>query len=239
MVSDAGPTTDVDVGPQACSGFDGRWAVRLVQKGTIAPLGPPAWSITVSDLFLADGQNGAFALRFCDQQTVIDTGTSTTDLGRTEVPPALQAALFGSPVSVTFPGDAVWLWGLKDLTNPKTDPLPTKDDFTGDARVWDQDNDGKPGVGLKLLAPMGDAAMVRRAVWAFAPAKLTLDNRYITGTLTSQISESRLTATNPLLLTVAPITPKSAVYQLRCVGTQYSCASLAAEHPRVFQAAPP
>ena len=238
-IPDAGPTTDVDLGTPDCSGFDGRWAVRLVQKGTIAPLGPPPWSMTVTDLFLAESTNQAFTLRFCDQQVAIDTGSGQTDLGRSEVPGPLRDALARAPLTVTFPSDAVWLWGIRNLANPKTDALPTKDNFTGDARVWDEDGDGKPGVSLKILAPAGEASMVRRAAWSFAAPKLTFDNQWITGALSSQISESRLEATNALLLTVAPITPKSAVYQLRCVGPTFGCASLAAEHPRVFQAAPP
>lgn len=246
VVPDAGTGAEIDVGDPQCSGFDGRWAVRLVQKGTISPVGE-AWGMGVTDLFLAESADQAFTLRFCDQQVAITTSGGATDLGRSKVPEALQAALARSPVTLALPGDGtfvakdlVWLWGLKGLASPLTDALPNKDNHVGDARVWDQDEDGKPGTTLKILAPAGDRSMVRRAVWAFAPGKLTFDNQWITGALTSSITENGLDATNPLLLTVAPITPKTegTVYQLRCVGSTYTCAALSVDHPQLFKDAP-
>ena len=82
--------------------------------------------------------------------------------------------------------------------------------------------------------------MVRRAVWSFAPGKLTFDNQWITGSLSSAITERGLDATNSALLTAAPITPtaEGTVYQLRCVGSTYSCASLSADHALLFKDAP-
>jgi hypothetical protein len=246
VIADAGSGPELDLGTPKCSGFDGRWAVRLVQQGTIAPIGE-AWGMTVTDLFLADSTAQSFSLRFCDQQVAITTSGGATDLGRSKVSDVLQATLARNPVTLTLPGDGtfsaselVWLWGLKGVANPLTDILPNKDNFAGDVRVWDQDDDGKPGVTLGILAPAGDRYMVRRAVWTFGPGKLTFDNQWISGPLTSAITESGLDATNALLLTAAPITPKAAgtVYQLRCVGPTYSCASLAADQLRLFKEAP-
>src|SRR5208337_888300 len=38
----------------ACLGLlSGQWAVRLVEFDNISPLGPPAWDLTITDLFLA------------------------------------------------------------------------------------------------------------------------------------------------------------------------------------------
>ena len=148
---------------------------------------------------------------------------------------------------LALPGDGsfradglVWLWGLKGLANPLLDTLPNKDNYLGDVRVWDQDDDGKPGVSLAILAPAGDRYMVRRAVWSFAPGKLTFDNQWITGDLTSAITESGLDSTNALLLTAAPITakPTGTVYQFRCVGPTYTCGALSTEHAQVFKDAP-
>ncbi len=244
VVPDAGNHPTIDIGTPQCSGFDGTWAVRLVQKGTIAPLGE-AWGIGVTDLFLADSKAQSLSLRFCDQQVEITTSGGATDLGRSKVPEALQLALARTPVTLALPGDGtfradglVWLWGIRSAS--ATDALPNKDNHTSDARMWDQDNDGKPGVTLKILAPTGDRYMVRRAVWSFAPGNLTFDNQWITGSLTSAITESGLDATNALLLTPAPITAKPAGtgYQLRCVGSTYTCASLAVDYPRLFKDAP-
>ena len=246
VVPDAGPAGAVDLGTPQCSGFDGKWAVRLVQKGTISPLGE-AWGMVVTDLFLADSSAQTFSLKFCDQQTAITTSGGSTDLGRSKVSPLLQATLAKNPITLALPGDGtfkvdslVWLWGLKNVVHPLTDVLPNKDDYPTDVRVWDQDDDGKPGVTLQILAPAGDRYMVRRAVWSFAPGKLTFDNQWITGMLSSTITESGLDSTNALLLTAAPISPKTegTVYQLRCVGSTYTCASLSAEHPQVFKDAP-
>lgn len=244
-VVDAG-SGPIEIGAPKCSGFDGRWAVRLVQQGSIAPLGEP-WGMGVTDLFLADSSGQSFSLQFCDQQVVITTSGGATDLGRSKVPAALQAALARNPVTLALPGDGtfsanglVWLWGLRGLANPLTELLPNKDDYLGDTRVWDQDEDGKPGVTLGILAPAGDRYMVRRAVWSFAPGKLTFDNQWIAGALTAAITEGGLDATNALLLTPAPITPKAAgsVYQLRCVGATYTCAALSVDHPQLFKDAP-
>jgi hypothetical protein len=246
VIPDAGSTAVIDLGTPKCSGFDGTWAVRLVQKGNISPIGE-AWGMVVTDLFLADSAGQTFSLRFCDQQVAITTTTAATDLGRSKVSAELQATLARSPVVLALPGDGtfratdlVWLWGLTGLASPLTDALPNKDNYAGDARVWDQDSDGKPGVTLGILAPAGDRYMVRRAVWSFAPGKLTFDNLWITGALSAAITESGLDATNALLLTPAPITPKAegSVYQLRCVGSTYSCGALAVDHPQLFKDAP-
>lgn len=243
---DAGSTGPIDIGTPMCSGYSGTWAVRLLQNSTIAPLGDP-WKMTLSDLFIADGTSGSMDLRFCNQDVSIIASGQATDLGRTKVPDALKSALYSAPLSIPLPADGtfhaeelVWLWGIKNLTDPKTDPLPTKDDYLGDPRVFDQDNDTNPGVTMNILVPLGDRYMVRRAVFTFGAGKLTLDNQWLTGALTSTINESALGASNMLLLTPAPITVKTegTVYQFRCVGRTYTCASLANDHQVLFRNAP-
>jgi hypothetical protein len=238
----------IDLGTPQCRGLGGDWALMLVEPGTISPLGEP-WKITVTDLFLAKSEAGAIAveLTFCDQVTRIVTSGGQTDLGRSKVPDALRAALASTKVVLPLPGDGtfqatdqVWLWGLRGLANPATDALPTKDDFATDPRLWDQDGDGNPGVTMNILAPAGDRYMVRRARWNFAQARLTLDNAWLTGTLTATIEENALGASTSVLLTSAPITPKAegALYQLRCVGSTYTCPSLAQDYVELFKDAP-
>jgi hypothetical protein len=245
---DAG-TTPVDVGTPRCSGLDGTWAVRLVQEATISPLGTP-WKMTIIDLFLAQKSSAGteMELRFCNQDVTIVASGQPSNLGKTEVPAALKAALYAAPVKVPLPGDGTfhagdlaWLWGLEGLANPLTDPLPTKDDYLGNPHVVDQDDDMQPGVTMHVLSPPGDRFMVRRAVLSFAQGRLSLDNLWLTGVLTSRIDESALGATNNLLLTPAPITVNAAgtKYQFRCVGQTYTCASLERDHRAVFRDAPP
>lgn len=246
--NDGGTTGPVDIGTPMCSGYGGTWAVRLVQNATISPLGEP-WKMTLIDLFLAEkNQAGdAMELRFCNQDVSIIASGQATDLGRTQVPDALKAALFQAPLRVPLPtdgtfqaSDLVWLWGLKNLAAPATEALPTKDNYLGDARVFDQDGDTQAGVTMKILSPPGGRYMVRRAVLSLAPGQLTLDNQWITGVLTSRIDESALGASNALLLTPAPITVKTegTLYQFRCVGQTYECASLTRDHAAVFRDAP-
>jgi hypothetical protein len=243
---DAGPITVIDIGTPKCSGFEGRWAMRLVQNGTISPVGEE-WKIQVNDLFLADSDGLSFSLRFCDQQSQITTPSGATDLGRTKASDVMKTAIAKTPIQIPLPSNGtfgatniVWTWGLRGLTAPLTEVLPTKDNYTTDARVWDQDEDGKPGVTLQVVAPAGDRYMVRRSVWNFATGKLTFDNQWISGTLDSVISENGLGATNMLLLTPAPITPKAegTRYEIRCVGETYTCASLSKDSVQLFRDAP-
>lgn len=246
--SDTGSHGPIDLGAPACRGLAGNWAVMLVEPGTISPVGEP-WKLTVTNLFLARTEVGAAStqLTFCDQVTRIVTSGGQTDLGRSKVPEALRAALAKAPLVLPLPGDGtfaatdqVWLWGLTGLAHALTDPLPTQADFAADARVWDQDGDGNPGVTLNILAPAGDRYMVRRARWSFAPARLTLDNAWLTGALTASIEESALGASTPVLLTPAPITPRAdgALYAFRCVGATYTCPALAQDYAGLFQDAP-
>lgn len=241
----AGP---VDVGTPMCSGLDGNWAVRLVQVGTITPLVDP-WKITLVDLFLAQKSSAGteMELRFCNQDVSIVASGMSSNLGKTEVPAALKTALYAAPLRVPLPGDGTfqaselaWLWGLEGLANPLTDPLPTKDNYMGDPHVIDQDGDSQPGVTMHILSPSGDRSMVRRAALSFAKGNLSLNNLWLTGVLTSRIDESALAATSSLLLTPAPITINAAdtVYQFRCVGQTYTCASLERDHRAVFKDAP-
>lgn len=245
MDAGSGP---IDLGTPMCSGLDGTWAVRLVQDASISPLGTP-WKMTLIDLFLAQKSSAGteMELRFCNQDVSIVASGQATNLGKTEVPAALKTALYATPLKVPLPGDGTfqagelaWLWGLENLANPLTDPLPTKDNYMGDARVIDQDGDSQPGVTMHILSPMGDRYMVRRAALTFAKGNLSLNNLWLTGVLTSRIDESALGATNNLLLTPAPITVNAdgTVYQFRCVGQTYTCASLEKDHAAVFKDAP-
>lgn len=245
---DAGTGGPVDIGTPMCSGYGGKWAVRLYQDASISPLGTP-WKMTLIDLFLAEkSAAGTMDLRFCNQDVTITPGPGQmTNLGKAQVPAGLKAALFQAPLSVPMPSDGTfhaaelpWLWALQNLADPLNDPLPNKDNYQGDPRVFDLDGDTHPGATMNILSPAGDRYMVRRAVFSFESGKLTLDNQWLTGVLRSRIDESALGATNQLLLTPAPITVNAAgtLYQFRCVGQTYTCEALARDHQAVFKDAP-
>ena len=48
MPMDAGGAGPIDIGTPKCSGFAGTWAVRLVQNGTITPIGE-TWKIVLEN----------------------------------------------------------------------------------------------------------------------------------------------------------------------------------------------
>ncbi len=240
----------IDLGNPQCSGITGRWAVRLVQQGTVNPTGVAVWNTTTIDLFLGTIGAGAASLDlgFCDEVTALTTTDGKpVSTGASELTDATRAALASAPVIIGLPGDAtfashdqVWLWGLRNMTDPLHDALPTKDDYTTDPHVWDQDGDGKPGVTIHVLSPAGYRYMVKRAVWTFGAGALSADGAWITGPLTDTIEESALGADPALLATAAPITPVAAgtVYQMRCVGETYTCAALRNDQTQLFSEAP-
>lgn len=242
---------DVDLGDVAGEGLGGRWAMRMTLAGTISPLAP-VWDISVTNLFIVDVPDAvdrvapiAARLTFCDQITLLDTGNGARPSA--EVPLVLRDALASSPLALPLnpegiaPGDVVWAWGVQDLDDPKTSPLPGDAE---DARVWDEDGDGEPGVTLEILHPLaGQRQMIRRAIWTLAAGVLSDDVQTIRGTLGFQIDEVALSASLASLMTVAPISPGEGPhpYVLRRVGAAgddgaYDCERLRADQLGLFEA---
>jgi hypothetical protein len=251
---DAGEVdTVIDVGTPACSGLDGKWAVRLVEHGSMMN---DSWDVNLYDLFMAklNAEKTAMELAFCDQQVkIVDGFGQPLPYGDATLPEALKTALNQKPPALTLPGDGsvqasdvVWLWGLKDMADPLHDALPTKDDYATNPYQWDQDGDGKPGVTLQIKNPAGDRHMARRAVWTFRQGRPSTDNLWLVGALVHSVEQSALSASaanktlEQMLMTPAPITSKTdgSVYQMRCVGETYDCAKLAVDHPALFKKAP-
>ncbi|MGI5861944.1 MAG: hypothetical protein ACOX6T_07775 [Myxococcales bacterium] len=242
---------DIDVGAASCMGLlQGRWAARLVQRGTIAPLGED-WDFNLTDLFIAElsEDKSALELRFCEQVTSIITGSGAIELGETRVPAKLKEVLNDKPVRLPLVDGSlkaekiVWLWGLGALADPLNDPLPTKPKNPGDpldARVRDEDGDGKPGVTMDIVSPEGERYMVRRAIWTLGESRLSDDHLWIQGDLEFTIDQEALGASNPLLEAVAPITAGDDCnkYEMRCIGPTYGCEELAADYLDLFAKAP-
>ncbi|MGC4117299.1 MAG: hypothetical protein QM765_22610 [Myxococcales bacterium] len=222
----------------------GRWAVRMVQFGSMSPAGSP-WRITLTDHFLAkasaDGK--ALELTFCTQtSSLTKSDGSPVALGITSMPDKTRKAIGSHTLTLPLAdgslasGDVAWLWGVKDLANPLTDPLPTD---KADAKVWDEDEDGNPGVTVDVVNPTGQRFMARRSKWAFGQTAVT--EQWATGTLTFAVTENALDATNSLLKTVAPISVRSECtsrYQMRCVDAAYTCEQLVANAKALWRDAP-
>jgi hypothetical protein len=230
-----------------CLGLlNGQWAVRLVQFANISPIGPPAWNLTITDLFLAQlgSDQSSLQLTFCgEENSLTDSNGDPQTLGQNTVPQATVNAIAAVPLVVPLPGNGtlvssqvVWLWGLQDLANPATDPLPTEADA---GTVWDQDMDGNPGVTVDVVSPQGEIYLVKRALFDFELGNVSQD--WLTGPLQFTLDQNTLGASISILDTTVPITPRSgctSVYQFRCIDSAFTCASLAQGYQSLFVNAP-
>ncbi len=236
-------------------GLVGRWAVRMVLHGTMAPLGSP-WDITLNNLFIADISEDETEMTwtFCNQVVNIDAGdggSGSTPLGTNEIPVALRDALANAPITFILPGDGTmpdqqmgWTWGLKDMDDIINDPLPS-DDPNG-PKIWDQDEDGHTGATVHVLNPEGDRYMIRRAVWDIAEAQLSDDETWITSTVVFQIDEHAFEGTTFGLDQVAPITATEVthpIHYLRVPGEEagenaFTCETLRNDYQGLFLNAP-
>jgi hypothetical protein len=242
--SDAGPTAQPS---QTCLGLiSGQWAVRLVQFDNISPLGPPAWNLTITDLFLAQlsSDKTSLDLTFCGEESQLtDSYGDPQTIGQNIVPDAAVGAIAATPLPVPLPGngtlvssDVVWLWGVHDLASPLTTPLPTTADA---ATVFDQDEDGHPGVTVDVVSPQGEIYLVKRAIFDFMQG--TIADGWITGPLGATLQQNILGASTSVLEVSAPITARtdcSSVYQLSCVAPGFTCASLLESYQTMFVGAP-
>lgn len=225
-------------------GGAGRWAVRMVQFGSMSPAGTP-WRITLTDHFLgkasADGK--ALELSFCAQTSSLTKNDgSPVALGVTSMPDKTRKAIGSHALPLPLAdgglgsGDLAWLWGVKGLADPLTDALPTD---KADSHVWDEDEDGNPGVTVDVINPNGSRYMARRSRWSFGETALTKE--WATGTLTFAVTENALDATNSLLKTVAPISVRSecaSLYQMRCVEASTTCEQVMASARSLWRDAP-
>jgi hypothetical protein len=229
----------------SCVGLtSGQWAVRLVQFENIATLGD---NLTLTDLFLAKTSSDATSLEltFCGEESSLTSASAglPETLGENSIPPPLVNAVAATPLAVPLPGNGeirasgvVWLWGLQNLANPATDPLPTSADA---GTVWDEDMDGNPGVTVDVVSPPGELYLVKRVVFDFAQS--TSAGGWLTGSLEATSAQETLGASSPLLDTNVAITPRSgctSLYQVRCVDPGFTCASLVQGYQTLFVGAP-
>jgi len=249
---DGGENCNIDFTADGGASLAGHWAMRLVQEGTIEPLPGTVWNLTVNDFFIADinAAQNQVVMTFANQYPKADP-----DNIQTSIPTKLQQALDENGVLPKIPltvaghftaTNIFWLWGLhvELMPNPLTDALPTKSDLS-DPRIWDQDNNSKPGVSVycKVFSPLkvqGYRYMCRRSIWQFSDGVFTTDNQWYTGGLQFVINESSLGATQALLETIAPITakPTGSFYQLRRLRSDLDANWLSSCWQTVFNNAP-
>ncbi len=237
---------DVRVTTTPAQSIAGRWAVEVNQHGTIAPTGE-TWQLYLTGLYLAnippDGSGVYFT--FCDQLMHVTTPPFGPDKKQNPMRPqshigqGLKDAMvstwvpFSKPSLNSLPAiNVLWLWGLRNMKDPWHDPLPDK----GDSRIWDQDGDGHPGVTIVVTKPLtGDRYMIRRGIWKLAKGTPDKDFLWITGTLKFQIDQKAIGASDQLLMTVAPVTPKNDnTYLMRRVPGNFTCQDLLTHKDSVF-----
>ncbi len=110
-------------------------------------------------------------------------------------PFVFESTLFGSYIGADYSTqERAVLWGI-EMDNPRRDPLPSDLDAT-DPRVVDADNDGNPGVTLKVGGGACDLYTVQRDIKSYF-GTLQADGS-IRGYINSVVEQRALGATNPI-----------------------------------------
>ncbi len=237
----------VDLGEISGEGAAGTWLMRMELTGGMKVFADPS-DMVLTNLFLVDvpEDGGTASLSFCDQISAVDIPGG---MGETEQPAATRAGIGAIPVELSLDEggaptaqEVAWTWGIQDMEDPFTDALP---ESAEDPRVWDQDEDGHPGVTVHVVAPEGDRYMVRRAIWSLGAGTPSEDGLWISGGLTFVIHEGAIGASSPILESVAPIIPSDEgnTWHWRKVAgagedSGWDCARLIDEHAGVFKDAP-
>ena len=228
------PGTDIQL-----NNLWGYYVVKMSLPATMdlfPGIGEP-YPLLLTNLFVAFWSDDGLDWSYCQQFANLDAG----GLGETEMLPETNAALGQVPIYLeTAEGIGIeqqtlaWTWGIQGMDDPVKDPLPTSGD---DPLVWDQDDDGNPGVTIKVLQPAGFRYMVRRAVWHLEPAAITEDGDRLEGKVKFQVHEGAVGYDGPSSLkTIIPVVsdPSGGSYTMVRTNEYYSCEQLLAEYPGIF-----
>ena len=237
----------VDIGEVTGEGTGGTWLMRMQLTAGMKVFADPS-DMVLTNLFLVTiPEDGVVAaLTFCDQLTEVNLPEG---MGETEQPAATRAAIGAIPIEVDLDAEGVpeaqeiaWTWGIKDMEDPFEDKIPEGPD---DPQVWDQDDDGHPGVTVHVFSPEGDRYMVRRAIWSFDAGAMSEDESWLYGAMTFTIDEGAVGASSAILETVSEIVPSAEnnIWHMRKVAgigedLEWDCARLIDEYEGVFKDAP-
>jgi len=238
-ITDA-PTPDAELGDTRPADLSGFWVMRMTLESKMDILG--GCEQTITNLFLVEipEDQSTAVLTYCHQHVFLDA----FGLGETKMPEKTDEALAKVPIVLELaegggiaPQNVAWTWGIKGMEDPLKDEVPTNVD---DPRLWDQDEDGFPGVTVTVIEPDGDRYMVRRAVWSLEESSTSTDRNWLTGKLAFTIDHVAIEATAPILLTLAEIydaveRPNS--YVLKRAGS-ITCKQLVEDQEQVFAQAP-
>lgn len=252
IVDQAGDVTGDEPGVGDIEGeiapiMTGTWAFVAEQHGLLFDL----YRMTINDLFIASVTGNQISLSFCKQDVTFqdDPGVGNSYLDEKTVASLGETSII-IPLSnkgTIEETTVIWTWGI----NPeyKNCPLPASAD---EKAVWDQDEDGKPGVTVHVEDPKGDRYMVRRVEWRLETGEQVGDIQMesLDGTLQFEpvdctdpcktkclVEQVALGATNSLLMTAAPIcvdqdTPS--YWRMRKLSESYDCKKLKEEWKTLF-----
>jgi|GEM_PF-2416852 len=215
----------------------GTYAMLVVQNAKLetALACPPdnRCDLEIRDFLLArvPAERQAIYMEFCDQKTTVTGGKLnpesriTQGLREAHIFVVKEFGKVADKDRIPLLDGIVWLWGVKDLVDIAKDPLP---DEPSDEHVFDQDNDGKPGVTVEVTEPLeGERYMVRRAIWNLGEGKLQQDGMTIKGVLRSFIIEEKAIGADPPMLkqpsSIEQATDKQSIFMLKRIHERSTC----------------
>ncbi len=164
----------------------------------------PLWYLFMYNLFVAriNEAQTEMSLTFCNQvvEMTDDEGapmalgipgmTYENGSGEEVIMPVIDALpkqtyTFKEAEKFT-PDTAYWVWGyhMDDWSDASQFPA-TQDDAETDSKVFDEDEDGRPGISIHLINPDGFRWLIRRSVQTFTEGTRSSDGQFITGKMES------------------------------------------------------
>ena len=224
--------------------FSGAWAeIQVLSEFAKLPLvGEAARTSTVILRVSIEQTGSSLGMRWTYCATDIDNGSA---IASTVIPDAFLASLGEAAAEASIDASATparfvqpWTTEVRGarLEDPEHDPLPTQAD---DARVVDQDGDGKPGLTVHVSALgifRGDVYVIMR-VRTRLVGTLVSPGR-IEGLVEWTTEQVTLTATSPLFAGALPSRPdpvsEHSFFVLVRIDPVWTCADILAHRVEVF-----
>jgi hypothetical protein len=239
-----GAAADAQSSPPVALDLSGTWAeMQLLSEFATLPLvGEVARTSTTILRVTIEQIGAALTQRWTYCATEIDNGSA---IASTVIPDAFLVSLGEAAAAATLdaslsPASFVQPWTTEvrgaRLNDPERDPLPTRAD---DARVVDQDGDGKPGLTVRVSALgiiSGEVYIVQRVRTRLVGTLVSPDR--IEGLVEWSTEQVTLGATSFLFLSGLPSRPDplagSSSFVIQRVDPTWECADILAHRIEIF-----
>ncbi len=130
----------------------------------------------------------------CSNDVVETEGTRTIIREETlaKILPAHYGGTAEHEAGAYLSDDLIDVWGVRDMPDMRTTPLPTSDNYADSPQrdwVWDEDEDGNPGVTVLMRGALSaNLYVIKRNIYAFDGTVISEDR--IQGLVRQQLSES-------------------------------------------------